>query len=68
MDDLERESRIAIMREKARRLKEPSAKDLFNRENVGTSAEELEKHVERAEHAREWLSQFDFSGEEDDSG
>lgn len=64
---MERESQIAIMREQAHRMKKPKASDLYKRPLDDDETFDIDKHVEKAEHASEWISQFDFTGEEDDS-
>lgn len=57
-DELEYQSVIAIMRERARREKRPSADDLFKRPDK--HAEDFEEKIEMAQHTSEWLSQFRF--------
>ncbi|MFJ5716529.1 hypothetical protein [Neobacillus sp. NPDC093127] len=59
-DDMEKEARIAIIRESAHRAKRPKAADLFKRPAEEIAEANLQKKVEQAEHAAEWLSQFEF--------
>lgn len=59
-DELERLAIVAIMHEAAHRSKRPKASDLFKRpvdeEEAKSKVEELK---EKAEHATEWLAQFE---------
>lgn len=51
-----------MMRESAHRAKRPKASDLFKRPIEGERDErKLEEMAKQAEHASEWLSQFNFA-------
>jgi hypothetical protein len=60
-DEFERQAMFVMMRESAHRAKRPKVSDLFKRPRNGEQDErELEAKAEQAEHANEWLAQFDF--------
>jgi hypothetical protein len=59
-DEMEKEARIAIIREAAHRAKRPKAADLFKRPTGDIDESTLQKKVEQSEHAAEWLSQYEF--------
>jgi hypothetical protein len=61
-DEFEREAMFAMMYESAHRAKRPKASDLFKRPKNGEKDErKLEAMAKQAEHASEWLSQFNFA-------
>lgn len=59
-DEMEKEARIAIIRESAHRAKRPKASDLYKRPAGEITEADLQKKVAQAEHASEWLSQFEI--------
>ncbi|NHC20281.1 hypothetical protein G6554_18725 [Bacillus sp. MM2020_4] len=59
-DEMEKEARIAIIRESAHRAKKAKAADLFKRPIGEMDEAVLQEKVDQAEHASEWLSQFEF--------
>jgi hypothetical protein len=64
-DEFEREAMFVMMRESATRAKRPKASDLFKRPKLGEQDErKLEEQAKKAEHASEWLAQFDFNRKE----
>lgn len=67
-DEYEREAIIAIMHENAHRSKRPKSSDLFKRPvDDYTAKKKTESLKEKAEHASNWLAQFEqFRGKEDE--
>lgn len=62
LDEYERMADMAMMIEIAQRSKKPKRSDLFKRPvDEDKAAQELEKMAEQAQHASEWLSQFNIS-------
>jgi hypothetical protein len=60
-DEFEREAMFAMMHESAHRAKRPKASDLFKRPKNGEKDErKLEAMAKQAEHASEWLAQWQF--------
>lgn len=59
-DEYERAAQIAIMHERAHRMKSPKASDLFKRPNETMSEQTIEDKLEQAKHDEEWLSQWNF--------
>ena len=68
-DDYERQSHFIIMRENAHRAKRPKASDLYKRPADEKAEAKLQEGAEKAQHASEWLAQFEqFSGKEVSDG
>lgn len=68
-DEYERQSHYIIMRENAHRAKRPKASDLYKRPADEKVVAQLQEGVEMAQHASEWLAQFEqFGGKEVSDG
>ncbi|RVT57408.1 hypothetical protein [Niallia taxi] len=69
-DSYERQSHFIIMSENAKRAKRSiKASDLYKRPADEKAEAKLQEGVEKAQHASEWLAQFEqFSGKEVSDG